>query len=147
MKMSLVERFFVNSARREARIERVARDLLGSVKLAGNGALLDLGCGTGAAARYVAREKQFDVTGVDIDPGQLELARTRAGEAATRMRFLEADATSLPFHDRTFDIVLSFMAMHHVPSWRTALDEVARILKPGGSFMYRDISSRRRSRF
>jgi ubiquinone/menaquinone biosynthesis C-methylase UbiE len=143
MKMGFVEKFFVNSLRREARIEALTRDLLGSVELDGATALLDVGCGSGAAARCaaarcVAGERQLNVVGVDVDPAQVALARERAGDDP-RLTFREANATQLPFEDSQFDVVVSFMATHHIADWQSALSEMRRVLRPGGHLLYADM--------
>jgi len=100
--------------------------------------LLEVGCGDGAISKYIARKYPFEVIGVDIDP---EMIRS-ADEGILDMpniRFLEANATSLPFPDENYNIVLSFGMMHHVPYWREAVAEIRRVLKPGGYFVYADL--------
>ncbi|MBK7975511.1 MAG: methyltransferase domain-containing protein [Deltaproteobacteria bacterium] len=52
-----------------------------------------------------------------------------------------ADAERLPFEDARFDAAVEFGILHHVPGWRTALVELARVLKPGGHFWFEDLTS------
>jgi ubiquinone/menaquinone biosynthesis C-methylase UbiE len=91
--------------------------------------LLEVACGTGrAAARALSRGAI--VTGVDFSPGMLARARRRAVGA----RFLKADADSLPFPDGAFDAVLCNFGLLHFARPEAALDEMARVLVPGGRF-------------
>ncbi len=96
--------------------------------------LLDLGCGEGrhsvAAARY-----GFRVTAVDLEPGALERAKTRARAAGVKgLRFFKADALALQFAPECFDIILDFGCLHHQrkADWPGYERSVLRTLKPGG---------------
>jgi len=80
----------------------------------------------------------LNVTGTDIDPDQIRLAEQNSGNLPNA-RFLEADATNLPFHDNDFDVVLSFGVMHHISNWLDALKEISRVLRTGGYFVYWDL--------
>jgi SAM-dependent methyltransferase len=88
---------------------------------------LDLGTGTGAGAFTIARRfPEAEVVGVDLAPGMVaEARRLTPAELAGRVRFEQADASDLPFEDRTFDVVgLANM----IPFF----DEIDRVLAPGG---------------
>jgi SAM-dependent methyltransferase len=139
MKMSLIEKVFVNRKGRELRIEALARRLLLSLDLSAKTDLLDIGCGTGAASRYVATNAELTVTAIDVDPDQIALARERA-KGIQGIRFIEADATKMPFRAGEFDVVLSFMALHHIPNWRDALGEIQRVLRPDGYLVLVDVA-------
>jgi ubiquinone/menaquinone biosynthesis C-methylase UbiE len=52
--------------------------------------------------------------------------------------FMTADATDLPFEDESFDLVLSFGILHHISAWPTVIDEVSRLLRPGGDYVLGD---------
>jgi SAM-dependent methyltransferase len=54
----------------------------------------------------------------------------------------EADTTALPFEDDRFDAVVSLLMLHHVIDWRDALDEVARVVRPGGTLVGYDLTNR-----
>jgi len=56
------------------------------------------------------------------------------------IRFLEMDATKMHFEDNEFDIVLSFGIMHHIGCWEKALEEISRVLKPQGFFIFGDLA-------
>lgn len=89
---------------------------------------LDLGCGTGKAARVLAaRYPEADVVGVDIAPAMIEEARALLpAELAARVRFQVADASDLPFDDASFDVVVLLNMIPFFP-------ELARVARPGGA--------------
>jgi ubiquinone/menaquinone biosynthesis C-methylase UbiE len=92
--------------------------------------VLEIGCGAGADL------EQFVLAGaiasaVDITPAHLELARERLkGRAQIR----QAEATALPFPDNSFDYVYSHGVLHHVEQARKVVEEIFRVLRPGGRF-------------
>jgi len=95
-------------------------------------ALLDLGCGTGAAAaEFKRRWPRARVVAADISPGMLSLARRRS-RWWRRIECVEADARSLPFADAAFDLVFTNLMLQWVDDLDAALREVRRVLKPGG---------------
>lgn len=88
--------------------------------------VLDLGTGTGAVARVVAdRFPEADVTGVDLSPKMIEVARGKG----TRVRFEVADAERLPYGDDAFDLVT---LGNMIPFF----DELARVTAPGGHVLF-----------
>ena len=91
--------------------------------------VLEVGVGTG---RILGRlqPSAADVRGVDLSRGMLEsAARTRP---ALRDKLIEAGAETLPFDDASFDLALSFKTLPHVRERGRALEEIARVLRPGG---------------
>jgi SAM-dependent methyltransferase len=99
-----------------------------------DGPILDLGCGTGSAASYLARYGAR-VVGMDLSDGMLRLC-TRAGEAQ-RLPAARADMRRLPFRTGAFAAVVAFYSIHNVA--RGELDgvlvEIARALEPGGTLL------------
>ncbi len=91
--------------------------------------ILDAGCGSGIPITKVLAERH-DVTGVDISSRQIERARTLIPEAS----FLKADMTRLSFPAGTFDAVVSFYAIIHIPreEHRELLEGFHRMLRRGG---------------
>jgi SAM-dependent methyltransferase len=89
--------------------------------------ILDGGCGTGANLRLL--ERYGTVLGVDIAETALEFCRAR-GIAPERLML--ASLTELPFPDNFFDIVVSLEVICNIPDDQHALDEIARVLRPGG---------------
>jgi ubiquinone/menaquinone biosynthesis C-methylase UbiE len=104
---------------------RIVLRLLGD----GPGQVLDAGCGGGAHAAAFA-EHGWHVTGVDISPAQLELARRR------RVEVVEADAAELPFEDGSFDAAISMFTHTDVEDFAAVIREIARVLRPEGRFVY-----------
>jgi SAM-dependent methyltransferase len=99
----------------------------------GPGRCLDLGCGTGIALPLLSR-LGWSIVGVDISADQLAVARARADEIGAEL--LEADASGLPFADASFDAVASILTHTDFEDAAAAFAEVARVLRPGGRFVY-----------
>ena len=95
--------------------------------------VLDLGCGAGVPATRWLAQRGFAVTGVDFSEKQLDLAR-RLVPGAT---FLKADMTGLDFGPETFDAVVAFHSIIHVPREEhpALLGKIHRWLGPGGLFL------------
>lgn len=87
--------------------------------------LLDVGCGTGWFTRRAAAEGAM-VVGLDLDDDALQFARRRGPEP---LRFVRADAASLPFADRSFDAVMSVTALCFVRQWPQAVAEIVRVTR------------------
>jgi len=138
MKMVKFEKWFINSDKHAEQIINRATKLLQMVNLKENQKFLEVGCGIGAVCKYVAGKYLCDVTGVDIDPEQIQLAQGNSQDIKN-IRFMKADATSLPFPDKDFDVVLSFGTTHHIANWLDALSEIRRVLKPKGYFIYYEL--------
>ena len=111
-----------------SRVRRHQLDRLGGLLRPGS-RVLELGCGAGTP---VTRElaAAHDVTAVDVSTEQLRLAARNA----PRAKLIQADMSEVDFPDRTFDAVVAFYSMTHVPRDRHAelLVRVARWLRPGG---------------
>lgn len=92
--------------------------------------VLDVGCGTGVAARAAAEKvgSKGRVTGLDPNAGMLAVA----AERAPRVTWRQAVAESLPEPDASFDVVLSQFALMFFEDRRQALQEMGRVLRPGG---------------
>jgi ubiquinone/menaquinone biosynthesis C-methylase UbiE len=138
MKMVILEKWFINSARHSGRIINRADKLFKFLDMKENQSYLEVGCGNGKLCKHVAEKYSWNVTGVDVDPGQIQLAQESCMESGN-IRFLTTDATDLQFPDRDYDIVLSFGTTHHISYWLDALREMRRVLKPGGYFIYYDL--------
>jgi SAM-dependent methyltransferase len=93
--------------------------------------VLELGCGEGPLLRYVLRS---DVRYVGVDFSAASLAAAQQQFRATAAAFVEADAGQMPLPDASYDVVLSHMALHIMQPLEPVLCEVARVLKPGGTF-------------
>ena len=102
---------------------------------------LDLACGTGDIAFAVA-ESGARTTGLDITHRMLQLGRLRADTSAGQaaVRFITGDMASLPFRSATFDLVTTGYGLRNVPDLDAAIDEIARVLKPGGRLLSLDFN-------
>jgi 2-polyprenyl-3-methyl-5-hydroxy-6-metoxy-1,4-benzoquinol methylase len=96
-------------------------------------AVLDLGCGAGVPVTRWLADRGFAVTGVDVSAKQLELARTNVPEGT----FLKADMTEVTFAPESFDAVVAFHSIIHVPRTEhpTLLESFHRWLEPGGALL------------
>ena len=99
--------------------------------------LADFGCGSGCVGRYLAKEFDTSVEGIDANPLAIRLADelTVSFGTAQRLRFKTADISDTGWSDHSFDGALSMDVLLFVPDKRAALREVARILKLGGRFV------------
>jgi len=96
------------------------------------------GCGHGVAAAYELLGAK-EVHAFDPDPQMVTTARqtlSRHGLFSRRpsVQLWQGEATAIPGGGASYDSVMSFQVLHHVEDWRSAVEEVARVLKPGGSF-------------
>ncbi len=96
--------------------------------------VLEVGCGTGDFAIYLA-EKGVDVTAVDYSDVAIRLAREKAAVQNSAVKLIIADAMQLPFDSSTFDIIFSCECLEHVPEPQRALNQMNRVLKPGGTLI------------
>jgi SAM-dependent methyltransferase len=98
--------------------------------------VLEVGCGPGRLSILLAGRRGLQVTGLDLDPAMIQLAQAKADRSGSggqrRPSFLVGDVASLAFPDRSFDLVLSTLSMHHWADPAAGLAEVARVLRPGG---------------
>jgi SAM-dependent methyltransferase len=138
VKMGRFETWFMNTRAHNERMTRRCGQLLGHAKPGEGQAYLEVGCGNGTLCKHMAEKYRMDVTGVDVAPDQIERARKDAA-GMPNLQFVVLDATTLPFDDASFDIVLSSGVMHHVREWRDAFEEIARVMKASGHFVYLDV--------
>lgn len=108
------------------------------------GRVLDVGCGTGSLTREAKRRAGpgGTVAGVDASPEMIGQARRKAEGAGLRMELAIASATSLPFIDASFDVVLCSLALHHLRRQHRgeAVREMHRVLAPGGRLLILELA-------
>src|SRR6476661_4650523 len=106
--------------------------------------ILDCGCGFGGTIAHLNdRLQDLDMVGLNIDPRQLEVARTNFyPKHGNRAEFIEGDACALPFDENSFDLVLAVECIFHFPSRLRFFQEVRRVLKTGGTLAICDFVPR-----
>jgi ubiquinone/menaquinone biosynthesis C-methylase UbiE len=108
-------------------IDRLGRDVL------------EIGSGSGAVADRLLRDNTgITLTATDLDPLMVDTT-TRRLQSFPDATVVAADVTDLPFAENSFDSVVSCLMLHHVVEWERAIAEVARVLRPGGSFVGYDL--------
>jgi SAM-dependent methyltransferase len=91
--------------------------------------ILEVGCGWGELAEWLARETGAAVVATDLSPRMVELARERGVDARL------ADVQELPFADAEFDCAVAAWMLYHVPDLGGGIAELARVLRPGGTLV------------
>jgi ubiquinone/menaquinone biosynthesis C-methylase UbiE len=92
--------------------------------------MLELGCGTGHWTNFFLN-KGYKVTATDISDAMLQLAKQKNLNA----NFIKADSLEIPFEDNSFDIISSITMLEFVEDQDKVLEEIQRVLKPGGYFI------------
>lgn len=105
---------------------------------------LDLAAGTGDIAFAIAARGAKTI-GLDITHRMLQLAHLRRGsggqaQSPRRVEFITGDMTSLPFRSASFDLVTTGYGLRNVPDLNVAIDEIARVLRPGGRLLSLDFN-------
>lgn len=100
--------------------------------------VLDLGCGNGEVAIYIANKTGCQITGVDLSGVRIENAKKKL-ENNDRVDFLKATATDLPFEDNSFTHIWSQAVIYHIHDKEKALREIYRVLKKDGIFIFDDL--------
>lgn len=115
--------------------------LLEWTSLADGLAVLDVGCGLGGTLDVInQRCSDLRLYGVNIDARQLAVCEQLQAVNGNRLVWQQADACELPFPNASLDRVICLEAMFHFPSRRQFLQEVCRVLKPGGVFVATDMT-------
>ncbi len=103
---------------------------------------LDIGCGTGATTRFLAQRDNFSgkAYAVDQSPDFIEVAKrfAQSENIADRIEFSVGDAHQLEFSDSMFDVVIAHTVISHVTEPQTVIQEMARVVKPGGTLVIFD---------
>ncbi len=136
MLLNWLERAAVNNPLRSALQRRVGAKKL--IRLGGTqatGRVLEIGCGRGVGADIALSD--FGATSVDafdLDPRMVKQAKCYLNKHGDKAHVWVGDASAISAPDSTYDAVLDFAIIHHVPEWRLAVREIQRVLKPGGYF-------------
>ncbi|WP_206446560.1 class I SAM-dependent methyltransferase [Agrococcus sp. KRD186] len=101
-----------------------------------HGRVLEVAIGTGADLPHYGADAV--VTGVDLSPGMLAVARARAAQLGREVELVEGDAERLPFPDASFDTVVCALALCSIPDPVRAIGDMHRVLVPGGRLLLLD---------
>jgi ubiquinone/menaquinone biosynthesis C-methylase UbiE len=105
------------------------------------GRVLEIGCGRGVGTEIIfTRFGAAHVDAFDLDPDMVERARRRLARFGERVKLFTGDATAIAAPDASYDAVFDFGIVHHIPDWRLAIKEVARVLRPGGRFYFEEVT-------
>jgi ubiquinone/menaquinone biosynthesis C-methylase UbiE len=96
--------------------------------------VLEIGTGVGTDARNIVRRGGL-YQGINVDKGSVEITRKAFKVFGVAGDVKQCSATELCFPDASFDIVYSFGVIHHIPDAKSAIAEIARVLKPGGELL------------
>lgn len=114
---------------------------IASLQLAPHSIVLDLGCGEGRHSHASAWHfPNVQTVGVDLNHKDLTCARDKGDDffasiqQSPLLSYACSDGTQLPFQNQTFDAVICSEVLEHIPDYRAMLDEIQRVLKPGGIF-------------
>jgi SAM-dependent methyltransferase len=100
--------------------------------------VLEVSCGHGGGASYLMRtQKPASYTALDLNPRGIAFCQKT--HHLPGLDFVQGDAENLPFDDASFDVLLNVEASHCYPHFPRFLDEVVRVLRPGGYFLYTDL--------
>jgi ubiquinone/menaquinone biosynthesis C-methylase UbiE len=120
---------------RQAQLEVPA--LVRAMKLPAGARILEVGCGRGIALPVLDRLcAPRRLVGLDIDGELLMEAADNLREHDTRAELCCGDVRRMPFADEAFDVIVDFGTLFHIARPESGLDEIARVLAPGGAFVY-----------
>jgi ubiquinone/menaquinone biosynthesis C-methylase UbiE len=138
MKMTKFEKRFVNRRKKAERNIAKIHAILEKINLENINEVLEIGCGIGLVSAHLAKEYGFYVYGTDVDPYEIKLAKEFNVENHN-LHYQNEDATDLSFKDYSFDLVISQNVFHHIPNWYEAVNEIQRVLRPGGYLIWYDL--------
>ncbi|MCS6914475.1 MAG: class I SAM-dependent methyltransferase [Myxococcales bacterium] len=142
MRLAPLERALVNNPVRRWLLRGTVEWLWRAAAVPELPRVLEVGCGQGDGVREIVRLfRPQALDALDVDAAQLARARQRLGsQPGTVVRLLAADVERIPAPDGHYDGVFALATLHHVPGWRTALREIRRVLRPGGLFLFEELS-------
>jgi SAM-dependent methyltransferase len=119
----------------------LTRKLAGTALVGRDTDVLDVACGRGESARTLASHFGCRVTGIDYSARNIAQAKelTKAARLSSRARFVQGDAETLPFDTDSFDVVMCECSLCIFPQVEAALQEIRRVLRPGGRVGITDV--------
>jgi 2-polyprenyl-6-hydroxyphenyl methylase / 3-demethylubiquinone-9 3-methyltransferase len=138
--------YTLRSALNPARFPYLRRTMVDTLGIDPEGAaVLDVGCGGGFLAEEFAA-LGCRVTGVDPSSASIAAARNHAEQGGLAIDYAEASGEALPFGDGSFEVVYCCDVLEHVDDVAKTVDEIARVVKPGGAFLFDTINRTWRSK-
>lgn len=141
MKLNWAERWVVNNPIRVFQQHIEIKWFRQMMPLKPEAAILEVGCGRGAGAKLIYRAfKPSQLHILDLDIKMIQGAKTYlSGATKDIMTTIVGDSIELPFKSEALDALFGFGFLHHVPDWRRALSEIARVLKSGGVYYMEEL--------
>jgi len=140
MKMNQFEYFLMTfDPGRHMYLRGIVRQLRDISQLAPHKKILEIGCGNGVGTKYIQeffQPQEFIAT--EYDERLVEVARIK--NKAAKFSIEVGNATKLRFANNEFDAVVGLSVIHHIPNWRDCIDELQRIIKPGGLLIIKELS-------
>lgn len=143
MKLNAVERALMNNPVRAAHQHHREADWFR--RLSGGGLtgqrVLEVGCGRGVGVEVLLdRLGAAQVDAFDLDESMVEAARRRLhGRPEGAVSLAVGDVAGIEAPDESYDAVVDFGIIHHVPEWQQAVGEIARTLRPGGLLLFEEV--------
>jgi SAM-dependent methyltransferase len=121
--------------------ERLDLEVMSLARVMDGQSVLDVGCGFGGTIENInTRFSGMRLTGINVDPRQLDICSQLEPRRGNDLLWRHADACALPFDDESFDLVCCIEAMFHFSSRRAFFCEAARVLRRGGAMVCSDIA-------
>lgn len=143
MKLNAIEKALMNNPLRAAMQRHYEASLFERLGggLAGR-RVLEIGCGRGVGTEILLdRFAAGEVHAFDLDPDMIGRARRRLSRFdSRRLRLFVGDAESIAAPAESYDAVVDFGVVHHIPRWRNAIAEVRRVLRSGGLFFFEEVT-------
>jgi len=150
MKLNRIEKALMNNPVRATLQRRYEAALLQRLGGRREGMrVLEVGCGRGVGTEIIfERFGALEVHAFDLDPDMIQRARRRLRRyPPERLRLFVGDAAAIEAADESYDAVVDFGIIHHVPGWQRAIKEVSRVLRPGGLFLFEEVTRQALSRW
>lgn len=145
MRLNLFETLVVNNPARDVLLRKTVDYLFEASGSPSFEHVLEVGCGRGSGIGEIARKfRPSAMDAFDLDEAQVALARRRLASLdriGVPVKLWVGDTERIAADDGCYDAVFEFGILHHVPNWRGALSEIHRVLKPGGLFLFEELSS------
>ena len=141
MKLNRMERLVVNNPLRAMAQQLEALYFKSKAPLASDAQVLEIGCGRGAGAQIIRNKFQpnaLHLMDLDIQMIQQAYHFFQNGKSKT-VSLHVGDAAYLAFQKDCMDAVFEYGILHHVPDWQRAVSEIARVIKPGGWFIFEEL--------